>query len=123
MDAIRLERLSEFSTRLTQERLGPRELEAMRQLRHVSTSPRCNWATAADWEDFDSDRGDLIPPKSRSIVLHAAITSVARVLRRSLKPERFVISEVLIGDGGIHEVYSYLYAVEPAEEKPNPFVV
>jgi hypothetical protein len=120
-DGIRLERISEFRTRVTYGTLDATTNRALRLLRRASVGSRCNWATEEEWEAVQTTSGELGLQQKRSLVLRGAIAAIARFLRRQLQPERSLLTEVRFSDGTICDCYEASYdAREDAEETPKP---
>jgi hypothetical protein len=114
---IRLERLSDFCTKLVYGDLSPAELEAISLLRTASMGPRCGWATREDWDAVQFDNFQLGEPQEREIEMSGPITEIGRFLRRRLRPGKPSLSVVRIGHGKLQEMSDSSYEDDVSDDE------
>lgn len=119
---VKLERVSESTTKLVLNGLSPTEKEAVRSLFRratVRSTIRKAWATEESISAIDLDS-----MSSQSVDLSASISTVQNFLQKTLKPHRKQISAVTFTNGRIEQVteatLQLIDAPAVLEEKPEP---
>ena len=120
---IRLEAKGDC-TRVIWFKLTYQEAIAMKALRKASTHGIRKWATKKAWDDLGGKLFDTDVLSELRIDLEAPLTKIAKILTKTLRPERETVHVMRIGQGKIEEIRSEEFddvarALKPANESPK----
>lgn len=103
---IRLDADGTKKTNITFFKLSGAEVNAMEELRKVSTGLRRNWAKEEDWEKIPLRAFEQGDKAESMITLAGPIDKIEKILTKALRPERKVLRVVRIGGGNIEEIHA-----------------
>ncbi len=121
---IRLEAKGD-STRVIWFKLTYQEAIAMKALRKASTHGIRKWATKKAWSELGEKVFDTGVLSEVRIDLKAPLPKVAKILTKTLRPDRETVHVMRIGQGKIEEIRSEDFddvapALQPANDSPDP---